>query len=102
MLFRSGCDLGEAGLDASKVVAELLAKDLYVRLGPVLDPAERLVRGEGDGTDVELLLDVGKEGADVVEVLGVGVEDDKLVERSLRCEQGSARSDAHRNHDDAP
>lgn len=77
--------LGQAILDPTQVFPELLAQGGPVGRRLVLDPDLFFVRGQGHAKDVQLFLDVSFEGLDVLEVLGVVMEDDDLL-------QGLARS----------
>lgn len=70
----------QAVLDPAQVFPQFLAQGGPVRGGLVLDPDLFFVRSQGDGKDVQLFLDVSFERLDVVEVFGVVVEDDDLLQ----------------------
>lgn len=77
-------DVRESLLDAREVLAEFASEHRVVGVGTELDTAASLVRGEDNGADVELLLDVREERLDVVEVLLRRVEDNQFGKRGLR------------------
>lgn len=74
---------GKRGFDYAEVGAEFATEDGPVGYGAVFDAGFGFVGGEDDVADVEFGFDIALEGADVFEVLRVGVEDKEFFERCL-------------------